>query len=647
MGIHTIVYFILFTTPLVFLPGLVLGFELPKLIVFQICTLGILFLFFHKFLQTGKVKIYSAFKNRSIKRLLFIVLAIVFLSTIFSIAPRLSFWGSFHRILGTHTYLFLIIFFILTSFTFVKKRHWEVAYQIIFNSFLFAIFYGLLQFINLDPIGMDLQEISLGRVVSSFGHPNYMATFLIFTIFPLISYFKVQKKPVHLGISVFLCLFGIIITGSRAALIAFVIAAILYLVLSSIKSSKKGLLIGSATFLLVISTSLIYLNTHLHSQSSENGILERFSLQEDDRSLQSRVSIWKPALISVEDNLFFGSGFETFSLVYAQHMDPQIYQVERITSIPDKAHNSIVEILVENGLLGLLAYIFCTLAVFVLGIRALFKVSKEKRMYLVGVLSAFTAGITANMLGFFSITHFVYLAFFFANFLYLISENISQKTIAVTQKRVFKYIFYAFLVIFIVSELVLQNIFPLLANYYGSNGIRHSNQEEFQPAAKNLTLAASLYPDQNYYYYFLADIYSYTDDLEKASINIEKAGKYSSFQDSYYYLLKGKIQTKECYQNQEECAQAEETLKNAASRAPNYAPIYLQWGVLSLIQDDCKSATAHFDKYLEIIPDFWQKEGTKEYRLFYKHNPTFDKVFEYQELCGFTVKENKKEDLST
>ncbi|MFC1616178.1 O-antigen ligase family protein [Patescibacteria group bacterium] len=512
-------------------------------------------------------------------------------------------------------------------------------------SVVITMIYGVFQFVELDVFEFNIKESSLGRIFSSLGHPNYFATFLVMTIFPLWAYFINQKKHKSVYILSLFVLIGIILSGSRTAIVAFIIGTIFFLLLFAIRSKKKRLLISSASFLLVITIFLGFLSIQFDSRKVENPILQRFVINEDDRSLISRSLIWKPALKTVEEKVLFGHGWESFPIAYATEMDPQIYMVERLNSIPDKAHNSVVEILVENGLLGLLAYLFAIIATFTLGIKALYKAPQYRKIYLTGVLTSFFSCILLNMLGFFNITHFVYLAFLYANFLFLISPNILQKQIKISKKsiRIFTSIFLA---LFIAAELILQNIFPLIGNYYASSGIANAKNGDATGAIKNLTLASAIYPDQSQYYYLLAEVYNYQNNVEQALVALDKGGDFVSYKESYYHLLKGKILAGKCLTKEEMCSEAHQSYEKATELAPNYPQTYLNWGIFYLYQNDCENALKKFDKYLELVPNFWENPDSEESRLFYKHNPNFNSIFGLKDSC-LIIPENNSQTLST
>ncbi len=102
------------------------------------------------------------------------------LSTILSIVPRQSFWGSYQRLQGTFTMYSYIILFFATLTTLRKEAQWRrLQYTIILVSLPIAL-YGIIQHYQLDPLpwGGDTVE----RVAANLGNSIFLAAYLIMAI---------------------------------------------------------------------------------------------------------------------------------------------------------------------------------------------------------------------------------------------------------------------------------------------------------------------------------------------------------------------------------------------------------------------------------------------------------------------------------
>lgn len=109
------------------------------------------------------------------------VLALVYvISTLLSVTPRQSFWGSYQRLQGTYTMFSYMVLFLVTIDTLRSEAQWRrLQYTIILTSLPIAL-YGILQHYLLDPLpwGGDTSV----RVASNMGNAIFVAAYLILTV---------------------------------------------------------------------------------------------------------------------------------------------------------------------------------------------------------------------------------------------------------------------------------------------------------------------------------------------------------------------------------------------------------------------------------------------------------------------------------
>lgn len=110
-----------------------------------------------------------------------LALAVVqIIATITSIAPPVSWWGSYMRLEGTYTFLsYFALFLIMLA----SLRRREQVDRVITVSLLVSApisFYGIVQFLHLDPLpwGGDVTA----RVTSSLGNAIFLAAYLIMVV---------------------------------------------------------------------------------------------------------------------------------------------------------------------------------------------------------------------------------------------------------------------------------------------------------------------------------------------------------------------------------------------------------------------------------------------------------------------------------
>ena len=107
------------------------------------------------------------------------------LSTILSVTPRVSLFGSYQRLQGTYTTLaYIVVFLIILQGMRTREQLDRLITVVIINSLPIAL-YGLIQHNKLDPLpwGGDVTR----RVASNMGNAIFVAAYLIMAVFPTLS----------------------------------------------------------------------------------------------------------------------------------------------------------------------------------------------------------------------------------------------------------------------------------------------------------------------------------------------------------------------------------------------------------------------------------------------------------------------------
>ena len=104
---------ILFLTPLLFHPYLNLTFELPKVIFLRIAISICAIILLLRLKNNNQVSLPSLKQNKFFYYLFLSYILLTIIGTLFSVAPSLSFFGSYYRQLGLLTFIHLFILFFL------------------------------------------------------------------------------------------------------------------------------------------------------------------------------------------------------------------------------------------------------------------------------------------------------------------------------------------------------------------------------------------------------------------------------------------------------------------------------------------------------------------------------------------------------
>lgn len=326
------------------------------------------------------------------------------LSTLLSVAPRTSWWGSYQRLQGTYTTLsYVVIFFLVISHLRRRDQLNRLLHAIVLTSLPIAM-YGILQHYGLDPLpwGGDVQE----RVAGNMGNAIFIAAYLIIAFFitlerTLRSMGRLLAAPngevadaLLVGSYVFVLVvqsIAIIFTQSRgpwlgwlAGIYIFVLVGLIALRGSTSAWAARwsgfarwawvgwiGLALAGLLFVGVFNLP----NSPLASlrDAPYIGRLGRV-FETDEGTGKVRVLIWEGAsqLILPHEPLtfpdgsqdwanvlrpFVGYGPEAMWVAFNRYYPPDLAHYEARNASPDRAHNETFDALVTTGIFGFLAYI--------------------------------------------------------------------------------------------------------------------------------------------------------------------------------------------------------------------------------------------------------------------------------------------------
>ena len=106
--------------------------------------------------------------------------AVFILATVVSIAPAISFWGSYQRLQGTFTNLSYISLGILIALYLRRRAQLDRLVVVMILASLIAVGYGLVQHLQLDPLPWRGDVAS--RVASTMGNSIFVAAYMIMVL---------------------------------------------------------------------------------------------------------------------------------------------------------------------------------------------------------------------------------------------------------------------------------------------------------------------------------------------------------------------------------------------------------------------------------------------------------------------------------
>lgn len=285
-------------------------------------------------------------------QVLLLLLAIWFLLLlVVSDYKWISLFGVNGRATGIIFYLALIgLMWYTSKFEFVKQKRIYSSFGIIG---LLVLFYGLLQYLNLDPYKWNL--VYKG-IIGVFGNPNFMGAFSalvgIYGFSLGLNRNSNAKLKLFGLLLVTLSLINIYASKATQGFVSLAIGIAPILVfLMFIKAKSLGFFgLGvSATGLLLFLAGLFQV-----------GPLTEIAYKQ---SVSYRGDFWRTAFNMIRENPVFGVGFERFGVNYRSYRDlPQVLR-NGADAYSDNAHNIYLQFAATGGLM--LALLYLALNVFI------------------------------------------------------------------------------------------------------------------------------------------------------------------------------------------------------------------------------------------------------------------------------------------
>lgn len=342
------------------------------------------------------------------------------ISTMLSVAPSVSLWGSYQRLQGTFTTTsYLIIFLSLVMNRPSEQQIRRLITVAIVVSLPVAV-YGLLQRYKIDPIPWG-GDVSV-RIASTMGNSIFVAAYLIM-VFPLtfgrvIESFRTMLQREAFGLKDFLVstaytfigllqVIALYFSGSRGPALGWMSSVFFFALCLVVITRRRALGIG--IIVLSILAILFLITFNLPNSPFENlkqhPSIGRFGQLLDAQSNNARVRtyIWQGAvkLYGFHPPLEYpeggkdafnwirpliGYGPETMYVAYNRFYVPELTQVERRNASPDRSHNETWDALIITGAIGFLVYITLFLGMFYYGFKILGLItSQSEKVWFSGI----------------------------------------------------------------------------------------------------------------------------------------------------------------------------------------------------------------------------------------------------------------------
>ncbi|MCK5534576.1 tetratricopeptide repeat protein [bacterium] len=584
----------------------------------------------------------------------------------------------------------------------------KVIRWIIFAAFL-AVLYGFLQYFNKSTLSLivSVRKIVLKflmephldpfvwrnafgyRIFSTFGNPNFFAAFLVLVSPLIFMEFLRTKKNKYLIIFLMNTL-SIILAVTKASWVGFAAASMACVILSVIglrlKIKLKKVLIAGV---IVINILAVFGVTY-------------YSRKRID-SLRFRLFTWASTIQMIKQHPVLGSGLGTFKITYPAYRRSEIFHIEgKHNTETDHPENEFLEIWYDQGIVGLIIFLWMLFAFFSTGIRkikqlALSRENTDKKLsddlakdeyYLIGILSGLFGLLVHNLMC--VNMRFVSSGFFFWLFLGLAANIIlkAKKETAVLDENTCHFskgilirkrlcqIAVVFVGLYLIFPFYPYGFFSrlFLADLYHNRAIAYSKRKIWDEALKEYEKVRRFNPSHIMTHYFMGNVYrdrKFPGDMDKA---LEKYAQVKKFAPNYVqvHLFEGKVYfylaNRADKEGKKEEAQlyykeALDDFKKAQALDPVFSPIYIkiagcyyQLGKYEEAKEILRTAlkekginfTNHFraDCYMNLANIYFMEKEFKMAEEYYKKAIRLkpDYIIAHRNLAFFymQIKENER-----
>ncbi len=259
-------------------------------------------------------------------------------------------------------FLFLLLncasVYYITVYTVKDRRFMKILLNCLLAVGAVVSVYGILQFYGIEFIWPYAIHAFQGRSVSTFGNPNFLASFLVLILpLGLMRCISASKKYEKIIIALLCGIFiaCLLCTSTRSAWLGFAVSVIITgcLLIYTGRMTVLKYFIGLLCAVFLLGTVFFI------SSDRKNIVIQRavssVDIDTSSQSYKQRILIWKVSRDMFFSSPVFGKGWGTFELFYPSYQAKYLSdgRYSSLRTHGNAAHNEILQILSETGLVGL------------------------------------------------------------------------------------------------------------------------------------------------------------------------------------------------------------------------------------------------------------------------------------------------------
>lgn len=288
---------------------------------------------------------------------------ILLTTSLTGINPKISLLGNQPYFQGWVLYAYLFLFYLIVKSIKIDLKEYATSLS---ASAMLVAFLAIKDWVTLNIANIPVSTYA-GRVVSTFGQPNFYAGFLLLTLpfaYLLLKNSDQRLQKLGWGSGLF-SMIGIMVSYSRSAIILSLMLLSLGLLMQLTIKFRLGLtVVGMVIILAALKFSSgtygFLWNEFLHPLSTNNPDLTKVSIEK-------RVYIWPQVFKIGYTNPISGYGLENIQASYANYflINKHLFFEENLnTSLIglkdlnlDRTHNYILDLFLFSGVLGVMLWL--------------------------------------------------------------------------------------------------------------------------------------------------------------------------------------------------------------------------------------------------------------------------------------------------
>jgi O-antigen ligase len=296
-------------------------------------------------------------RRTPVEWLILAFLAWVAISAVLSIHPATAFFGKYRRFEGLLSLVnYAVIYFLMLQYADRPSRIRRFA-QTLFASGIVVAGYGVVQSLGLDPLKWGQLPFEVNRAFSTYGNPDLLAGFLMFSVFISLGLAIAEENLVWRGIYWFgflLNMWCTVVAFARSAWVGGFVGIIIFVIIAIYQRAPwktEDWVFSGATA--AVAGSII-----IRSLSNTNEVMNfgrrlQSIFEFGEGSAKTRFQIWSAAIDATKDRPLFGFGADTFRLVFPRYKPIEYVADAGYLSVADNVHNYPLQLMAGIGIPGM------------------------------------------------------------------------------------------------------------------------------------------------------------------------------------------------------------------------------------------------------------------------------------------------------